>query len=193
MGMFAGFIYYEWKENNETALKYINKIKRSIPIRISFYVVGISMIQFIIWIIVPFQVGGEWSTFAQAVYNSMNRIVFLIGVYLCIFAAMFGCRNDPSAYILGHKLFAPLAKVSFCVYLMHLIIIISGTFSSRMDIYWQPLSAGYAAISDVFWSTLAATALSLFIESPTLGLEKILMGGGKKSKDKSDKKIEFVE
>ena len=28
---------------------------------------------------------------AQAFYNSLNRVVFLIGVYLCVFAAMFGC------------------------------------------------------------------------------------------------------
>jgi len=44
-----------------------------------------------IWIIVPFQTGHYWSTTTQAFYNSLNRVVFLIGVYLCVFAAMFGC------------------------------------------------------------------------------------------------------
>ena len=145
-----------------------------------FYVVGIGLTQFVIWIIIPFQTGGTWSTTTQAFYNSLNRVIFLIGVYMCVFAAIFGCRNDPSKYILGHRLFGPLAKVSFCVYLVHLIIIISGTYSSKMDLYWEPYSAVYVVVSDIFWSVICATALSLLIESPTLGLEKIFLRGGKK-------------
>lgn len=136
MGMFSGFIYYQWKNNDETTMKYVNKIKKSIPIRILFYIVGIGLCEFAIWIIVPFQVGEEWSTVTQAFYNSLNRVVFLLGVYLCVFAAMFGCKNDPSKYILGHRIFSPLAKVSFCIYLVHFIVIMNGTFSARMDMYW---------------------------------------------------------
>ena len=49
---------------------------------------------------------------------------------------MFGCKNDPSKFILGHKVFAPLAKVSFCIYLTHFIVIMNGTFGSKMDLYW---------------------------------------------------------
>jgi len=67
-------------------------------------------------------------------------------------------------------MFSPLAKVSFCVYLIHLIVIMGGTFNSRMDLYWQPYSATYTVISDIFWSVIVATILSLLVESPTLGL-----------------------
>ena len=117
-------------------LKYVNKVKRSIPIRVIFYILGIGLTQFVIWIIIPFQTGGYWSTTTQAFYNSLNRVFFLLGVYLCVFAAMFGCRNDPVKYILGHHIFSPLAKVSFCIYLVHLIVVMGGTFASRMDLYW---------------------------------------------------------
>lgn len=151
-------------------MKYVNKIKRSIIIRVMFYIIGIALTQATIWIIIPFQTGGTWSTVTQAFYNSLNRIFFLIGVYLCIFAAMFGCRNDPSKYILGHRLFSPLAKVSFSIYLVHFIVIMSGTFSSRMDMYWEPYSGIFQVISDIFWSTIFAAVLSLLIESPIMGL-----------------------
>lgn len=57
MGIFSGFVYYEWKNNNETVMKYVNKIKKNIPLRILFYVVGIGLCEFAIWIIVPFQTG----------------------------------------------------------------------------------------------------------------------------------------
>lgn len=96
--------------------------------------------------------------------------MFLIGVYLCIFAAMFGVKNDPSKFILGHPFFSPLAKVSFCIYLTHFIVILDGTYSSRMDLYWQPLSSLYLIMSDIFWSVLLALCLSLLVEAPTLGL-----------------------
>ena len=103
---------------------------------------------------------------------------------------MFGCKNDPSKFILGHRFFAPLAKVSFCIYLMHLIVIMGGTFAGRMDLYWTPYTATFISISDIFWAVIAATGLSLLIESPTLGLEKLLLlGGKKKGKENEGKKV----
>lgn len=110
---------------------------------------------------------------------------------MCIFAAMFGCKNDPSKFILGHPLFAPLAKISFSIYLTHFIIIMNSTFSSRMDLYWQPASSIYLIVTDIFYSIFLALTLSLLIESPTLGLEKIFLrsGGGKKKKIENQTKI----
>jgi peptidoglycan/LPS O-acetylase OafA/YrhL len=101
---------------------------------------------------------------------------------------MFGCRNDPSKFILGHWFFSPLAKVSFCIYLTHFIVIMNGTFSARMDLYWQTSSAIYTTISDIFWSILLATCLSCLIEAPILGLEKIFLRSDKK-KDKKEKPL----
>lgn len=148
----------------------MNKIKNSIIIRTLFYIVGITLCELTIWIIVPFQQGEEWSTAAQAFYNSLNRVAFIIGVYLCIFAALFGCKNDPSRIILGHWIFSPLAKISFCIYLTHFIVIMNGVFSVRMDIYWQTSAILYIVISDIFWSILLATCLSCLIEAPILSL-----------------------
>jgi peptidoglycan/LPS O-acetylase OafA/YrhL len=73
IGIFSGFIYYEWKNKNMKYVKVINYIKNSIPIRIAFYIIGFGMTQFIVWIIVPYQTGGEWSQLAQGFYNSLNR------------------------------------------------------------------------------------------------------------------------
>jgi peptidoglycan/LPS O-acetylase OafA/YrhL len=107
-------------------------------------------------------------------------VVFIIGVYLCIFAALFGCKNDPSRIILGHWIFSPLAKVSFCIYLTHFIVIMNGVFSVRMDLYWQTSSILYIVISDIFWSILLATCLSCLIEAPILSLERLFLRPDKK-------------
>lgn len=73
MGIFTGFIYVEWKANNPAFVEPINKIKNSIVARVLLYVIGIALVEGTIWIIVPYQQGSEWSTVAQAFYNSLNR------------------------------------------------------------------------------------------------------------------------
>lgn len=60
-------------------------------------------------------------------------------------------------------MFSPLARVSFCIYLMHFIVIMGGTYGNKMDLYWTPYTAIYLSIADIFWSVLAGTALSLLI------------------------------
>jgi hypothetical protein len=44
MGIFSGFIYVEWKNNDPIYVKVINKIKNSIIIRVALYVVGITLV-----------------------------------------------------------------------------------------------------------------------------------------------------
>lgn len=73
MGIFSGYIYHEWKNGNEKVIRIIDKIKNSIFLRTMFYVVGIGLTQFVIWVIVPFQKGEIWPNIAQAFYNSLNR------------------------------------------------------------------------------------------------------------------------
>lgn len=46
---------------------------------------------------------------------------------------------------------------------MHFVVIMSGTFASKMDLYWEPYSAIYISISDIFWSVIVATMLSLLV------------------------------
>ena len=118
---------------------------------------------------------------------------FVLGVYLCIFATMFGCKHDPTRHILGHWFFSPLAKVSFCIYLTHFIVIITGVFSVNSNLYWQSSSSLYNTISDIFKSILLATTLSLLIESPTLALEKIFLRPPKKNKHDDEKQLVNVQ
>jgi peptidoglycan/LPS O-acetylase OafA/YrhL len=115
---------------------------------------------------------------------------------MLVFAAMFGCKNDPVKFILGHAFFSPIAKVSFAIYLTHFIMIMRGTFSAKIDFYWQTMSSIYIVMIDIFYSTLLALVLSLLVESPTMGLEKIFLRGGgdkKKAHEISKKDIETLE
>ncbi len=55
MGILSGYIYHEWKNQNQAVVAIVDKIKNSILIRTLFYILGIGLTQFIIWIVVPFQ------------------------------------------------------------------------------------------------------------------------------------------
>jgi hypothetical protein len=58
----------------------------------------------------------------------------------------------------------------------------NGSFSSKMNLYWQDMTLLYVIFTDVVFSVLLALFLSLLVESPTLGLEKVLFKGGDKKK-----------
>ena len=74
MGIFTGYIYVEWKAGNQRFVEPINKIKNSVALRILFYVIGIILINVVIWMIIPYQTGSsEWSTLMQAFYNAFDR------------------------------------------------------------------------------------------------------------------------
>ena len=56
------------------------------------------------------------------------------------------------------------------MYLTHFIVILDGTYSQRMDMFWQLSTSLYSVVADIFLSILLAAALSLLVEAPTLGL-----------------------
>jgi hypothetical protein len=58
----------------------------------------------------------------------------------------------------------------------------NGSFSSKMNLYWQDMTLLYVIFTDIVFSVLLALFFSLLVESPTLGLEKVLLKGGEKKK-----------
>jgi peptidoglycan/LPS O-acetylase OafA/YrhL len=196
MGLWSGMFYNEWKAKNETVCKMVDRITGSVLIRTLFYIIGITLVSTIVWVVIPYQKGEViWSNVGQGFYNALNRVGFLIGIMLMTFPAMFGCKNDPCHIILGNWIWSPIAKVSFCMYLMHFIAVLMGIFSNRMDMYWQYTTMIYSFIADVVWSILMATLLSIMVESPILGMEKLLMRGDRKrSKPEPEpRRVEFQE
>ena len=57
MGVFTGFIYFEWKNKNETVVSYVKMITESVPARVCFYLLGIGLVNLALWIVIPFQTG----------------------------------------------------------------------------------------------------------------------------------------
>ncbi|CAD8208487.1 unnamed protein product [Paramecium octaurelia] len=176
IGILFGFFYCNYiSGQNQKLVQVAQQIKDSVVIRTLFYVFGIGLTQTIIWIIVPLQKDmNAWPSQAQYFYQAFNRVFFVIGVGLCITPALLGCKNDPSRFILGHPFWQPIARISFCMYLTHFIVILFMTFSTTQLVYYQQSHILYFTLTDIVYTIIIGGLLSLAIEVPCMNLEKIL-------------------
>ncbi|CAD8115428.1 unnamed protein product [Paramecium sonneborni] len=182
IGILFGFFYRNYiNGQNKKIVDLAQKIKDSVIIRTLFYVIGIGLTQTIIWIIVPLQKDmNAWSQQAQYFYQAFNRVFFVLGVGLCITPALLGCKNDPSRFILGHPFWQPIARISFCMYLTHFIVILFMTFSSTQLVYYQYSHILFFTLTDIVYTIIIGGIISLAIEVPCMNLEKILFAPKKK-------------
>lgn len=77
---------------------------------------------------------------------------------------------------LGAAIWAPLAKMGFAVYLMHILVLFAVMSSLETSVYFSPL---YGAIWTLFITFIAYAvgyATSMLVEAPCMSLEKIMFG-----------------
>lgn len=85
-------------------------------------------------------------------------------------------HNRIGTWFLAHPIWTPLARLTFCTYLVHLSLIYS-YFLSQNTAYWlNDLNIGVDLIFITVVSYLAAVPLTLLMESPFMALEKLLKG-----------------
>ena len=130
------------------------------------YMIGLFLILFLI--LITFNANSEpwtWPQWLNAVYLSFSRPLFIIGIY--IFAlAMFVGRLQGIRNILGNEIMTPIARLTFCIYLVHPIIISS--FYSTVDTsqYLRLLSVIGYFLAFLLISFLVSIVLFLLVEAP---------------------------
>ncbi|KAH0551856.1 hypothetical protein KQX54_002233 [Cotesia glomerata] len=75
---------------------------------------------------------------------------------------------------LSHPIYLPFSRVSYSIYLLHLIIQGIRVYSMRTPIYFTESQMTIIIIGDVVTSFLAAIIFSLVFESPFVVLEKLI-------------------
>ena len=84
--------------------------------------------------------GHPLSTGVSALYNATNRTVWGACVCWVIFACATG-NGGPVNTLLSWSPFGPLAKLSYCVYLVHPVIMYAHYYSLRTSIYLDDFGA----------------------------------------------------
>ena len=130
------------------------------------YVIGLFLILFLI--LITFNANSEpwtWPQWVNAVYLSLSRPLFIIGIYIFALATFVG-RLQGIRNILGNEILTPIARLTFCIYLVHPIIISS--FYSNVDTsqYLRLLSVIGYFLAFLLISLMVSVVLFLLVEAP---------------------------
>lgn len=142
------------------------------------------ILQWIIWILVPVlmvvivifptqiieNVFQNQSVLSLALYKSLYKLIWS----LCIGWIIFSCVNGQGGVInwfLSFDILQPLARLSYCVFLIHYPIIVITQGLQRTPSYFSIYMVFHEFIAVYGISLLSALVLNLIIVSPVLNIE----------------------
>ncbi|EAS05424.2 acyltransferase family protein (macronuclear) [Tetrahymena thermophila SB210] len=175
LGVLAGIYYRSYKTGTSSVVQFADKVLNNSILRYVLYFVGLSLISSMVWCIIPVQKDIEnWSQAGHSIYLAFGRIGFILGYFLMTIPLMFGKRNYLRA-LLGARIWVPLSRVTFCMYLVHQFVIERSLLNQKSIRYFDNQLALYAAISDIVFVLLFAAAFCVCVELPIINLEKLFL------------------
>jgi peptidoglycan/LPS O-acetylase OafA/YrhL len=208
IGVMFGLIYYTYKHHQKTGKIYdslafvVAKLFKFRPFRYLSYLLGLFLMNYLIFIQVEayhdfyesIENGSPepedyWSQDERNIFYALSRIGFATGLSLVLVPILMG-YNKLACGFLSHEVWTPLARLSYSGYLIHYGIL-WGVLLSRP-------SAGYLSDTEVFYdfiicltlTYIAALPISLILESPFIGIERVLKGQAPKQiKEKGEQEL----
>ncbi|XP_062566687.1 nose resistant to fluoxetine protein 6-like [Saccostrea cucullata] len=110
----------------------------------------------------------------SALYNATHKIVW----GACVCWVIFACATGNGGFIntlLSWSPFVPLARLSYCIYLTHAMVIWTFLGMQRTNIYIDDINTIYLFLGHLVLSCMTAFVASVSFEAPMMGLEKILL------------------
>uniref|UniRef100_A0A0A9W997 Nose resistant to fluoxetine protein 6 n=2 Tax=Lygus hesperus TaxID=30085 RepID=A0A0A9W997_LYGHE len=123
----------------------------------------------------------EKNKFYSAFYIGFYRLFWGIGLFWIILA----CDNGwggPVNGILSWEIFGPLGKLTYCIYLIHVGVMLVGVASVRHTIYYSDYFEVHSFLGDMVLCVVVAAAFSLLFEAPLMTLEKLVLSPSKPKK-----------
>ncbi|OMJ80258.1 hypothetical protein SteCoe_19516 [Stentor coeruleus] len=118
-----------------------------------------------------------WSRGTNAFVLTIYRVGFILGLFMFIFPVLIG--RMPFLYkVMSHKVFEPLAKISYCGFLVHFSILVAYNSSQNNTII-----DGIYFMRDFFSITpivcIVGMIIYMIIELPTQNLQNAIIRGKK--------------
>lgn len=173
LGLLLGIFYLEYKKK-EKFLVLKGLLNYTYIVHAFCYIFGLFLINLIIWIVAPLQSSNDinfWNDTQHIFYLIFNRVTFVIGFILMILPGLL-TGNDIIHTILSFKGFTAIGRLTYCTYLVHMIIVLRSGMGTYSSFYATNESFIYAALADLVISLFAGLVLSLVAEVPLLNLEK---------------------
>mmetsp|Transcript_12855 Transcript_12855/g.14704 ORF Transcript_12855/g.14704 Transcript_12855/m.14704 type:complete len:216 (+) Transcript_12855:950-1597(+) len=158
VGIIFGLWYYEWMNRkkcsffrNTIGTVIFEKVQNSRVVRYALYLTGFVIINFLIFIQhLEFRnIGGEsryFSQFISNLFNAFSRPLFVGSLGMIMMGPLVG-KSKFLRFVLGSKGYATWGKLTFMVYMIHLIIL--------SWFYSQIRQGNYLAYKPVFFTLVA--------------------------------------
>jgi len=192
VGIACGMVLYTYRHYKKTgevydkiALFFALSMERRL-IRYFAYLLGLFLINFFIFIQYNAykDVDHTWSNWNHAendLFVGFNRFFWAVGISLVLMPMLMG-YNKPATWFLSLDVWAPLARLTFCTYLIHLHLIFI-IYLSQNEAYWfNDLNITVSLMFITVVSYAAAVPLTLCVESPFMAFEKLMKSRGSKAK-----------
>ncbi|XP_025112929.1 nose resistant to fluoxetine protein 6-like isoform X2 [Pomacea canaliculata] len=164
VGMLAGYFLYR----NDCRLK-INKI-----VNLCAWAVAAACALAVLYGLYGASTGSPVTLATSAFYNAVQRHVWGACVCWVVVACVTGNGGFVNT-ILSWPAFVPLSRLTYCIYLLHLMMMELYLLNSDTTFYMNDINVVMFFLSILVVSYMAATVASLAFEAPMMGLEKVLL------------------
>ena len=111
------------------------------------------------------KIGGKWPQFVHSLYWSFSKPLFVTGMFLTILPSLLGIQHSFFNLVLSNKILTFIAKISFCSYLVHMMVINQFLFTQNYDFYFDTkntfvIFSGLLLIT-LFWGFLMTMLMEL--------------------------------
>ncbi|GFR70558.1 nose resistant to fluoxetine protein 6-like [Elysia marginata] len=124
--------------------------------------------------------GKEMSLHLAATYNALSRTAWGVSVAWVIFSCSTGYGGVVNTF-LSWSVWVPLSRLTYVVYLIHIIVIIVWGATSRSPFYIDDMTIVYLYLATLMATYALAFVFSLLFESPVMALEKLFFKKQKRS------------
>ncbi|XP_075210578.1 nose resistant to fluoxetine protein 6-like [Lycorma delicatula] len=141
----------------------------------------------VIFSILPFQKEThEYDPIYDTLYKSIHRHIWALASCWLIFACATGHGGFLNKFLSWGSVFQPLGRLSYCIYLTHILILKLQMGAQRTPINFTDMTRITTAFGDIMGSIFSAALLFLFFEAPGCALERVILGPDKKKKKPAD-------
>ncbi|XP_054271530.1 nose resistant to fluoxetine protein 6-like [Macrosteles quadrilineatus] len=121
-----------------------------------------------------FQLDSDYDQWQSSFYIGVYRFFWSVGLAWVILACTTGHGGFLNSW-LSLKIFAPLGRLTYAIYLTHVAVILYGVGSLRQPQHFTYFEMIHKFLGDFVIAIFLAIILSLTIEAPIMVLEKILL------------------
>ena len=118
--------------------------------------------------------GDGWSVLSSAIYAGLHRTTWSIVVAWITYSCATG-NGGPINTFLSWKIFVPLSRISYMVYLMHFLVLWVRYASIRWTLPFSHYTLLCEFIINLVLSTIIAAAAYLLIEAPVGRIHKLYL------------------